>query len=259
MSYFLTALELRTGLVCKIEGAEFKHLKANRLNFLGAQIDLRDAENNLFQAEVSKVSSSHIEATVLAKIVVNPDPNSGLHLISGLINEKALAFLLQKSTELGATSISLLPMDYSQHSPRIALPAKISRWQKIIQEAGKQSGRIKLPDLNFFLNTNQIKSFIQSNELTPLVFNQGGQSIKHFRPRGQGLALIIGPEGGFSPAELAFFKEIIKGDDHSILGQEHNPASKDEVNQFYSLGGFTLRAETAAISALAYFSNLLST
>jgi 16S rRNA (uracil1498-N3)-methyltransferase len=108
---------------------------------------------------------------------------------------------------------------------------KLPRWKRIAQEASKQCGRSRIPDI-------EIENFadIVNQTHTPL-FYMDQHAKKSFRDysqecaKMQSLGLCIGPEGGWSEAELTFLKKT---------GQKS-----------IKLGPFTLRAETAAVAALA--------
>ena len=147
-------------------------------------------------------------------------------------------YAVQKSVELGAGAIHLFPAarcvaKYDEKT----LPKKITRWGKIALEAAKQSGRGKVPPVTAMPDYNTAIEHAARAEL-PLFLYEGEthHSLRHVlekSPPFQTASLVIGPEGGFAEEEAA-------------LALELGLAS-------VSLGPRILRAETAALAALAAY------
>lgn len=122
-----------------------------------------------------------------------------------LIKEEKIDFILQKATELGV--MGFLPF-VCQRSLKIKLSvSKIRRWEKIVVEAVRQSGRLWIPRIHKVKSLDEItmkdyslKFFasIKGRKLET-VFNKGANDI----------LIIIGPEGDFTSSEVNILK--IKG------------------------------------------------
>jgi 16S rRNA (uracil1498-N3)-methyltransferase len=144
-------------------------------------------------------------------------------------------------TQLGAAAISPLAAERAQPEARHVSPARAERWTRVAQEACKQSGRLWLPVISAVRPlTEWIESRSESDVLVlapdaavPLSaalerrIAAAGADWTEAAP----LSLVVGPEGGFSPAE------------------EELCAARGA--QRVRLGPHVLRIETAAAAALA--------
>ncbi len=165
-----------------------------------------------------------------------------IHLGCCLIKNDRMDWLLQKATELGVASFSPLFSEYTDTKiPQARLEKKIEHWQQVIISACEQSGRTHLPKIGapqvltaWMESTHSdFKAVLHPYHAQPL---QANQTLGEVRT----IALLVGPEGGFSEAEIA----------------------AAHAHQFHSisLGPRILRAETAPLAALSllqhYFGDL---
>ena len=170
---------------------------------------------------------------VAEKIVAEVELPVNITLYSPLLKGDKMDVVIQKSTELGAHEFIL----YKAERSVVKLNAKkedsrLTRYEKIAREAAEQSRRTKIPKISFAesLKTIDFKQYdlvlfaYEDNNLT-------GRSIKAVldSAKAQTIAVIFGPEGGFSEKEAEIFK------------------SYENV----ALGRRILRAETAPLYALS--------
>ena len=147
-----------------------------------------------------------------------------------------MEFITQKATELGVNTIIPLTSDncvvrYDEKKAR----AKQEKWQKIANEAGKQCGRCLLPKVEPITPLKDwLKKMADADVSLCMCYENEEQiGIKAFMAQQdcQSFAVVIGPEGGFSPVEA----------------EQAKAAGLAAV----TLGPRILRAETAAVAALA--------
>jgi 16S rRNA (uracil1498-N3)-methyltransferase len=149
-----------------------------------------------------------------------------------------IEWAIEKGTECGAAGFVLLDADRSQRSHVAALSKRIPRLTRIAEEAVKQCDRTIVPQV---VGPKSIEEFLRGlRGETLIVADPSGATIEAGRDRqspGPGplvgaaaVAVAIGPEGGFAPAEISTFAE--------------KPAV------FLSLGPRILRLETAVVAAL---------
>jgi len=167
---------------------------------------------------------------------LQPEPDPSLKLILGqsLLKGDKMSFVIQKATELGVCEImiilSLRSVPVLEEEESINLKQK--RWQRIAEEASRQSNRATVPSIRGPLRLEEFLS--QSRGLKIAFWEKAQLSLKRvlseIKTAPEKVTLLIGPEGGFSERE----------------------AVKIEENGFYlcSLGQRILRAETAALSAI---------
>lgn len=162
-----------------------------------------------------------------------------LTLAQALAKGEKFDFIVQKATELGVRRIVPLTTRYTDVKLSEETSAKrLARWQRIALEALKQSGRRQLVDI---AHPMTVAAFLESSVppaalATPalLVFSErAGSSITTALAQAvdpQNVIACIGPEGGWSTAELAQFAA-------------HGARA-------VTLGPRILRTETAALAAL---------
>ncbi|MEO0618353.1 MAG: 16S rRNA (uracil(1498)-N(3))-methyltransferase [Pseudomonadota bacterium] len=148
------------------------------------------------------------------------------------LKKERLDYLVQKATELGARIIQPVITEFTQ-SPRL----KLERLQANVIEAAEQCGVLRLPEMRAPVALDAALADWPTSQ--PLVFCDEAAQVAHPIAALAGLklpaAVLIGPEGGFSPAERARVSDL--------------PNSR-----VISLGPRVLRADTAAVAALTLVS-----
>ncbi len=139
--------------------------------------------------------------------------------------------MVQKSTELGVASISPLFSERTEVKLKgERLHKKLGHWRQVAISACEQCGRNRLPQVNEPVNISQ---WLDSElpETRFVLHHRNDQRLGSEGDKPEHLALLIGPEGGLSPAEI----------------------EQAESRQFaaLSLGPRILRTETAPLAALA--------
>ena len=148
-------------------------------------------------------------------------------------------FVVQKAAELGAACVCPIVTEHVvvRYDAKKAA-AKAARWQKIADEAAKQCGRRMLMRVAPIVSLTELlrdPAYIDAAD-TATVFCYEQEERQSMRTVLRGtearrVTLIVGAEGGFSPAEAA--------------------ALTAAGGQSVSLGHRILRAETASLTALA--------
>jgi 16S rRNA (uracil1498-N3)-methyltransferase len=159
-----------------------------------------------------------------------------ISLLLAVFKFDRMEWAIEKATELGVTEI--IPMIARRTEAHLAKAAgkRTERWRRIVHEAAQQSRRISPPQIH---DPQPLKSAlsIEADVRVVLAEAERGITLRDFLARNSelatrnSLALAIGPEGGWTDHELSAFAEA-----------GWTPAS---------LGPDILRAETAAIAALA--------
>ncbi len=143
---------------------------------------------------------------------VGGEPAFHLELCLALTQREKFEWMLQKGTELGVSSFSPLVSSRSLVQDKRGFEEKLVRWKKIVQEASEQSGRGLIPEINIpqkypiFLKQYSGKRgyILYENEKST------GFAEEYSRQAASGdaaAALLIGPEGGFSPEEVLLAEE----------------------------------------------------
>ena len=181
------------------------------------------------------------DEAVLAQIIEDDYQNTELpvhfYLFQGLPKGDKLELIIQKAVELGAAGI--IPVEMSRCVMKLddkKKKSKQARWQSIAESAAKQSKRNVIPEVSDVLTYKQAMAKIDEMDLflVPYENERGMAATKEAlskMERGMNVGILIGPEGGFEPKEI--------------------DAAEAAGGVCISLGARILRAETAAITAVA--------
>ena len=216
----------------------------------GDELQVFDGEGSLYKSEITEIENKKVIIDLLEQISLNAESPLNLILVQGILKGEKMDMVIQKATELGVKEIIPAITERSQ----IRHTRKVDRWRKIAEEASKQSGRTMIPVVHEPIEFNLLFAVNDSRPLNGFIFwEEGGLSLKEaikqsavsiqhsensqLSTLNSQLFVLVGPEGGFSKAEvnLAVSKGLIT----------------------VSLGKRILRAETAAISAVALIQFLL--
>lgn len=200
----------------------------------GMQVVLFDAAGNEYQAQVTTYNKKEVHLLILTQEQQRHAGSEKILLAQALLKSKSWDLLLQKSMELGLEKLLPVISEHIAAGPETA--GRYERWQKVLLAAAKQCGRNNILHI---ATPQKFATLLQETAHVPLriLAHNDNQlpSLKkvltqYLAPQQQVL-VIVGPEGGFSKQEL----------------QQAQSAGVI----LFSLGYYTLRAETAALSLLA--------
>jgi len=130
----------------------------------------------------------------------NPEVKIKINLSQSLLKADKFEWLIKEGTALGIDQFTPLITERSivQHISE----QKLTRWRKIAQEATEQSGRVKIPTVASPIDFKNIK--INAVALNLVAHEKAKKSLKQVLPKRlpEQINLFIGPEGGFSEAEI---------------------------------------------------------
>jgi len=208
---------------------------------VGEQLVLLDNSGDEYLARVTKTGRDRVDVSIEERRSRKSESNIHLVLCQGLLKSARFEWILEKGTELGVSTFIPTLCRRSMAGLEEAGPAKLQRWQRIVQEATEQCGRTRLPQLLPIRPLIHALNDLPAGSLALMPWEEEHnlslrsalqQSHIAKSPEGiQTVVLFIGPEGGLLPEEVQ-------------LAQRHGV-------QPVSLGPRILRAETAALSAVA--------
>lgn len=204
---------------------------------IGERLVLLDHSGAEVLAEVSKSSRAGVEVLLLERRAGQPPSPVRLILCQGLLKSARFEWILEKGTELGVAVFMPIFCRRSMSGLEDAGPAKIQRWQRIIQEAAEQCGRARLPELLPIRPLMHALNDIPPGALALMPWEEEpSRSLRDVLTPTRSLApltvvLFIGPEGGLMTEEV-------------LLAQHQGV-------QVVTLGPRIMRAETAALVAVA--------
>lgn len=197
----------------------------------GDELILFNGMGGEFHATISQLSRQECICSVGEFIDVDREMTCRIHIIQAACRNEKIDTVLQKGTELGAVSFHIVRSERSSLKlDENKLVKRLDRWQKIIIEAAEQSGRTALPQVFWHQDLSGIKAEGLAFSLHPEAVNNFGLHLAELISA-KDISLAIGPEGGWSPRDLATLNA--KGFQQLVFGQR------------------ILRTETAAPALLA--------
>ena len=197
----------------------------------GEKLVLFSGDNREWDAEILTVHKKKITVRILTERTINRESPRQIHLAQAIAKGERMEWVVQKAVELGVTEINPLVTQYCAYKLEVErLTKKHQQWQAIAIAACEQSGRNQVPVVAFPMTLDK---FLQ-RELTGngyVLEPYTGKSCRDYAVPLGNITLMIGPEGGLSPQELA-----------KVLAAKYLPLQ---------LGPRILRTETAAICALS--------
>ncbi len=219
--------EVRNGQA-EINGDDARHLTRVLRVEPGQRYEISD-NRNVYLAEIETARKEHVVFRTLEKLDA-PSLPLRIVLCAALIKFDHFEWMIEKATELGVAEIVPVETIRSERGLERAARKRVERWRRIAVEASQQSRRAHLPQVHEPVSFQEALSW-EAVHRYALDENPGGISLTRAHRSAETIALLVGPEGGWTEVERAAFVE----------------SGWTRV----SLGPLLLRAETAAIAALA--------
>lgn len=208
---------------------------------VGEQLVLLDNSGDEYLCEVVQSGRKSVEVEVIERRVGKPEPRVHITLCQGLLKSARFELILEKGTELGVSSFVPMLCRRSMAGLEDAGPAKLQRWQRILQEAAEQCGRSRIPTLQPIRPLMHVLNDIPAGAIALMPWEEEQQlslravlqqaNLARTSDQASRVVLLIGPEGGLMAEEVQLARR------HSV--------------QAVTLGSRILRAETAAIVSVA--------
>ena len=207
----------------------------------GDEVFVFDGEGREYRCNIVDIASRSMTLTISEETPsAKPESPLDLTLAVALLKGEKFDLVVQKATELGVTKLH--PLVTTRADIRIREPQdaarKAERWQRIALEAAKQCGRARLMQVNLPTNLVELFRSISDVQLKVMFTERNGGSLEvAFESRADFKSVIamVGSEGGWT--------------------DEERTQARDSGWQLVTLGGRTLRAETAAIVAATLLQN----
>ena len=191
----------------------------------GQEIELMDGKGHFYTAQIVEAHSKHCKFEILSTRKDDSLPYKGVIAVAPTKHFERIEWFIEKATEIGIGGFQFIQ---SQNSERKVL--KLERVEKIVISAMKQSKKAIQPTLQALIPFDQIVTQSFKGQKYICHCNSGNKPLfNNVCPSDTEVLVLIGPEGDFSPEEVA------KALENGFV----------EV----SLGNTRLRTETAALVA----------
>ena len=189
-------------------------------------VEISDTSQFEYVAKITSIFHDQINLTAVEKTDFIREPFIKIGLFQGMPKQGKMESIIQKSVELGANKIIPVYTERSVPQDKGNSKNKIERWQKVSDEAAKQCKRGILPYVSVPVTFAQLINELEFYDHIIFPYeNEKGNTIKDallkikklnkkaveqdiLGSSGNNIAIIIGPEGGFSKYEADKLVEI---------------------------------------------------
>jgi 16S rRNA (uracil1498-N3)-methyltransferase len=224
---------------------EARHLREVLRLKVGDEVFVFDGAGKEFQCRIEESRRDTAQLKVIAEVApARPESPLALTLAVALLKGEKFDLVVQKATELGVVRVVPVITKLADIRLRDESDAakRVARWGRIALEAAKQSGRAVVPLVAAPVSfATLIHDVGNGPGVSSLMFSErDGQSLQDAMPplkaRPDGMTALVGSEGGWVNEEL----ETARQAGWTVI----------------TLGGRTLRAETAAIAVAVLLQHL---
>ena len=223
------------GGMAELRGGEARHLTRVLRVEAGQRFEISDNQS-AYLAEITEARGERVVFRVVEPVDTPAAPLC-LTLCAALIKFDRFEWMIEKATELGVERILPVEATRSERGLFEASRKRTERWVRIARESSQQSRRVRIPDILPAVRFEKCltleadhRYFLDEGQAPPLL-----RSVPAERPAGSHVAVLVGPEGGWT------------GDERQLAAGAGWPP--------VSLGPQVLRAETAASAAVAVLMN----
>ena len=229
--FFMAGTNIMGGMAI-MTGRDAEHVRVLRLR-PGEDMVICDGQGTDYKCRFVRADKEQVEAEVIEVVKCPAEPTVKATILCGLPKGDKTDYIIQKCVETGADEIVFF------HSNRciakIDTPQKkLERWQRIAEEAAKQSGRGIIPQIKWAGEYADALDIAVKKDLALFMYETGERdalnTVLESNKDIKTIAIITGPEGGFAPFEADLAR---------ITGLK-----------ICSMGERILRCETAPVVAL---------
>jgi 16S rRNA (uracil1498-N3)-methyltransferase len=225
-----------------IVGAQAEHMARVLRAQPGMDADVV-AGGHVFHAQVAAVSHGEVRFNLISEL--EADPALPITLVLAIYKFDHMEWAIEKATELGVAAVAPVISRRTEKHLAMAAEKRVERWRRIAHESAQQSRRSDVPlihdpillSVRVRAASEGTRIVLAEQERTTTLRFAIEEAIAQSESEMPTLEIAVGPEGGWAPEEEALF----------------------DANGWRaaSLGPRILRAETAAIAALAVVASCL--
>lgn len=227
--------------VVTLEDEEFHHLVNVMRSRVGEKVCLFNGDGNFYFGEVTAINKKNAEILIKSCEKSENEPKVKLSIFQALAKGDKMSLVMQKITEIGASSLCLFDSDFCDVK---ANTHRQDRLDTISISAAKQCGRATLVETKGIYKFAEAVKLISDFDAFYVAYEAEdgqtlAQNIIENKDSHKNIAVMIGAEGGFSEKEIQLLK--------------------DNGAKIVSLGNRILRTETASIVCAGLVMQIMET
>ncbi|MFG2617945.1 16S rRNA (uracil(1498)-N(3))-methyltransferase [Streptomyces sp. NPDC048507] len=202
--------EVPAGPEFVLDGPEGRHAVSVKRLTPGEELVLTDGRGHWADAVVRAAEGKDRLVVSVTATAEEPEPAVRITVVQALPKGDRGEVAVETMTETGVDAIVPWQASRCITQWRGERGAKsLAKWRATARESGKQSRRVRFPEVDEVLSTKQVAALLAGADLA-LVLHEDRETASQALataplPASGSVVLVVGPEGGVSPEELAAF------------------------------------------------------
>ncbi len=206
-----------------IENGEATHLSKVRRCSIGDEVMAFNGDGYDYKLLIDSISKDKVHASIIEKTINKATNDTDITVYLAMLKNDALKTAIDHLAELNVKHVKLFKSDYTE---AVIDDKKLDKLRSVAIQASKQCERADIMDISI-INKKDIEKDISKYNNRFFAYEDSNTRPNVFKGD---FAIIIGPEGGFSPSENEYFSAFAEN---------------------ISLGKTILRAEVACVVSVA--------
>ncbi|WP_055589424.1 16S rRNA (uracil(1498)-N(3))-methyltransferase [Peterkaempfera griseoplana] len=223
--------DVSPGALVRLDGPEGRHAVAVKRLAVGEPVVLTDGRGTGAYGTVAQLHGKDALDAAVTEVRREPEPRPRITVVQALPKGDRGELAVETMTEAGVDAVVPWAASRCITQWKGERGAKaLVKWRATAREAGKQSRRLRFPVVHDLMTTRQVAALLGGAALPAVLHEEGAEPLAAVPLPADGeIVLVVGPEGGVSPEELAVFA--------------------DAGARPYRLGPSVLRTSTAGVAA----------
>ncbi|WP_419994837.1 16S rRNA (uracil(1498)-N(3))-methyltransferase [Streptomyces boninensis] len=198
---------VREGAAVRLEGPEGRHAVSVRRLRAGEEIILTDGAGTGAYGEIAAVDGKEALTVTVGEVRNEPEPAPRITVVQALPKGDRGEVAVETMTETGVDVIVPWSAARCVTQWRGERGAKsLRKWRATAREAGKQARRLRFPEVAEPHTTKQLAELLAGAAFAAVLHEEASEALARAElPTTGDIVLVVGPEGGVSPEELAAF------------------------------------------------------